>query len=109
MTAAHNAKILTTGIAIASTLGISTAYTINANAQILEKIESAQTTVPVLVANTPVVAPTVPGPATGPKNKKVKTTTPQATDALAVVDATPVEVVAPEIPPTTAPATSSSK
>ena len=114
MTAAHNAKVLTTGIAIASTLGISTAYTINANAQILEKIESAQTTVPVLVANTPVVAPTVPGPATGPKNKKVKTTIPQATDAPVVVDvgANPSVAIAPiqpEIPPTTAPPTSSSK
>ena len=123
MTAAHNAKVLTTGIAIASTLGISTAYTINANAQILEKIESAQTTVPVLVANTPVVAPTVPGPATGPKNKKVKTTTPEAavavpvavggsTDSTGVPANTQPAVIAPVqpvIPPTTAPATSSSK
>lgn len=118
MKAAHNAKVLTTGIAIASTLGISTGYTINANAQILEKIEAAQTTVPVdsaLVANTPIVAPTTPGPATptGSNNKKVKTTTPPiAADTPAIVDANPAVVIAPippEIPPTTAPATSSSK
>ena len=118
MKAAHNAKVLTTGIAIASTLGISTGYTINANAQILEKIEAAQTTVsvdPALVANTPVVAPTTPSPATpaGPKNKKVKTTTPTiAVDTPAIVDANPAVTIAPaplETPPTTAPATSSSK
>ena len=119
MKPAHNAKVLTTGIAIASTLGISTGYTINANAQILEKIESAQTTVPVdpaSVANTPIVAPTAPGPATptGSKNKKVKTTTPQiATDTPAPVDgsANPVVNIAPlppAIPTTTAPATSAS-
>lgn len=120
MKAAHNAKVLTTGIAIASTLGISTGYTINANAQILEEIEAAQTTVPVdpaLVANTPVVAPTTPGAATptASKNKKVKTTTPSiAADTPAIVDvsANPAVAIAPippEIPPTTAPATSSSK
>lgn len=120
MTAAHNAKVLTTGIAIASTLGISTAYTINANAQILEKIEAAQTTVPVnpaSVANTPIVAPTTPGPAmsVGAQNKKVKTTTPPVAVDISVAPnggtnpALAIAPAPPEIPPTTAPATSASK
>jgi len=129
MTAAHNAKVLTTGIAIASTLGISTAYTINANAKILEKIEAAQTSVlidPALVASTPAVAPSVPGPATpvsAKNNNKVKKTTPEAavavpvavggsTDSTGVPANTQPAVIAPVqpvIPPTTAPPTSSSK
>lgn len=87
ITPAHNAKILSTGIAIASTLGISTAYAIQANAQILEKIQAAQTTVqsdPALVATTEVIAPSIPGAAT-PVTRKTKsgTTTTQVTVGIA--------------------------
>jgi len=118
MTPAHNAKILTTGIAIASTLGISTGYAIRANAQILEKIEAAQIavlTAPAPVATTEVVPPSIPGAATPVTPKaKTKTTTAQQTNGVAAATNTttipavsaPVEIVP---PPTTAPATSASK
>ena len=103
MTPAHNAKILSTGIAIASTLGISTAYAIQANAQILEKIQAAQTTIPTdpaLVATTQAIAPTSPSSATPIKGKnKNGTTTTQPIAGIAPVttDGTTTSTGAPAI------------
>jgi hypothetical protein len=69
---AKGARILSTGIAIASTIGISNIYMINAQAKYLESINSSSTaqvpTVDSTVLN-PVVAPTTPQPAK-PLNKK---------------------------------------
>lgn len=121
---AYNAKILTTGIAIAATLGVQTAYAISSNlAKATAQI--AQTEVaPNLEPNLVLPAPTQPGPATPVKQKNNTANQAVAISATNVDVTAPVEVTAPAVDPappvvvtpapvapvpTTAPATSASK
>ena len=69
-TPAHNAKIITTGIAIAATFGVQTAYAISSNIATATAQITQTTTAPVL-ATDPAVAPTQPAPATPQKHKEV--------------------------------------
>lgn len=118
---ALNAKIMTTGIAVASTVGIYSSYVLAARQPVV--ITTVETVVPetTVLANTPAVAPSSPKPAVKitqptqaidvalsvPAETTVTSAVPVAT-APAV--ATPVAPIATTpAPTTTAPKTSSSK
>lgn len=122
---ALGAKIVTTGIVVSSTLGISSWLTYSAQAKqidaILEQVR-VQATVPAPVATAPAIAPTSPGAATPVSNKKSQGEPATSTSPGAVVAPTTVAPQLPEISPiqapvaapsqpapTTAPSTSSSK
>ena len=124
---AQGAKVIATGVALVSTIGLVTTYTIAQQAKLVAL--ASQTTIPEIATTIP-VAPTYPAPAT-PKKKVATTTTapvetipgsPETTTTQAPVKTTiaqaPVYVAPvatnppPTVPPapaTTAPKTSSSK
>jgi hypothetical protein len=122
---ALGAKIITTGIAVSATLGVSTWLTYSTQAKqidaILEQVQ-AQVAASTLAATTPAIAPTTPGAAIPVATKKSQGEPSTSTSPGAVVAPTtaapqlseisPIQapVAAPSQPvPTTAPSTSSSK
>jgi hypothetical protein len=123
---ALGAKIVSTGIAVSATLGISTYFTYSAQAkQIDAMLEQVQTSLAAqaLVATTPVVAPTLPAAATPVSQNKTKKSQgePAASTQVDVAVApttaapqlpvtSPIQApVAAPVPTTVAPNTSSSK
>lgn len=126
---ALNAKIITTGIAVASTVGIYSSYVLAAKQPVI--VTTVQTIVPetTVLANTPAIAPSSPKGAikvvqptlaidaslsvpaeTIVTNTVPAATTPAATAPAVAVPVAPIATVpAPIAPPTTAPKTSASK
>jgi len=99
---ARSARILTTGIAVASTLGISTALTLAAQASANNEATNTPALDPALVAAGP-VTPTVPSAPSAPSSAAPATPVVTATTAAPQVIDVPVPV-APQVfwtPPAT--------
>ena len=125
---ARSARILSTGIALSATLGLTATYAISARAakpqdpvvepplatsgQVLAPLSSNGSVIPVAFQSTTIIAPTQPAPAT-PVTSSPFTPTPVAptqVDAASVATPTPIAVTIPiQVPTWTPPQTSGSK
>ena len=112
---ARSARILSTGLALTSTLGLSAAYTLAAQAKALNNVSLSDPTVAVdpalvpvgSVAQTPVVAPTTPSGAAPVSSQSVTKTSGKKQNSATPTNGvqTPVSAAAPQ-PVTQTPATS---